>query len=165
MSVFQLNPNDSSNLIWFKMLGLIALVPLLAVAVVYGSGHAMTQWSSRDWPGTEMVITAVDQSSNRAISYTYEFEVDGVNYTAQGRTTETVVTPDQIKALRSKYAVGTQHNVFFNPRDPGAYSVLKPGGNFAMQAFLVVLALVALVRSCTAISKFWSFTSASVEKG
>ena len=68
MSVFQLNPNDSSNLIWFKMLGLIALVPLLAVAVVYGSGHAMTQWSSRDWPGTEMVITAVDQSSNRAIS-------------------------------------------------------------------------------------------------
>ncbi len=94
------------------MLGLIALVPLLAAAVVYGSGHAMTQWSSRAWPGTEMIITSVDQSSNRVFKYTYEFRVDGVKYTAQGRTTKTVVTPNQIKALRSKYAVGTRHDGF-----------------------------------------------------
>ncbi|MEC7678893.1 MAG: hypothetical protein VX694_06435, partial [Planctomycetota bacterium] len=75
MSVFQLNPNDSRNLIWSKMLGLIALVPLLAVAVVYCWGHANTQRSSPDLPRTDIVNTAVDQSSKTVIKKKKLFDV------------------------------------------------------------------------------------------
>ena len=48
---------------------------------------------------------------------------------------ETVVTPDQIKALRSKYAVRTQHNVFFNPR-PGSLQCAQAGREFCHASFL-----------------------------
>ena len=154
MRLFGTDPNDGVGRLWFKLIVSSSLAAFIAFCVFHGIRHCRIQWSSRHWPKTEMIITSAGEFSNRSIQFEYEFEVNGRKYTANTKTTETPSTPSQIRSLKRKYGIGTRHDLFYHPENPNAYSVLKPGGNFAMQFLVIVLATITLFRITSNIRTF-----------
>lgn len=154
MRLFETDPNDGVGRLWFKLIVSSSLAAFMAFCIFHGIGHCRIQWSSRHWPKTEMIITSAEEFSNRSIQFEYEFEVNGRKHTANTKTTETPITPNQIRSLKRKYRVGTIHDLFYDPENPNAYSVLKPGGNFAMQFLVIVLATISLFRITSNIRNF-----------
>jgi hypothetical protein len=151
---FRGNPEHSSFLLTVKVflgIALFAGSPFMAVNFVT---HFNKVRSSEDWPQTvatisESKVLDTQNYSNPKIrfvpSITYTFEVGGrlykgnrIAFTASSSSTRT--GPDE---LTSKYPMGTQHRVYYDPSDP-QNCVLEKGADW-FQYFLLLIPMLFLV--------------------
>ena len=72
----------------------------------------------------------------------YRFEVNRIQYTGSRVVGEPEINARFLEPLLQTYAAGTQHPVYYNPDDPGGYSLLKRGGNWILYLLAVPMLLI-----------------------
>jgi hypothetical protein len=122
----------------------IALALVMIAALTFGY-FGLQQRIAQNWPATEAVIKSAVQEDSAETGYTrlyrqhikviYDYSVGGKNYSTQEIAAPLVTVPEG-KEYMKKYAVGTKHQIRYNPASPAESELASVSKN--ARHFLII---------------------------